>query len=393
MDIDGDGISEYVFGVIEYLDKNLGIEGPYRNHFYVFDGEMHLKETLLFDDKRVAIPIIFHWMKVGQTMRPAWVGQGPEIKKNWDITDLWNVTSYDNVPTKKDIRLFYLDESFKLAHMAADPNSRIVDMIQPTITQIKAGILPVLIAKNKGTELKPSYLNTFAVGEVQNAQLVRQRGLNVFASTMDYRNLVDTMTDKTFSTNTSSTEFKGTMWYGLDAHKKQRVTLLDLDESKIFDKLITSQREVFDAPLQIRSGYQSKDRAGVFLVTNSEIEYHDLIGNKVASRSLNRYSFLGQTALIELQNPITIVDRLFPNQKLPGLYTTEGTGISRGVKMMVPVYSDKGILEKIVAPARLSFRAAEGCKSLANPLFMGEGLGYAIDYYCGDQMKRLLLKY
>ncbi len=393
MDIDGDGKSEYVFGILEYLDKNLGIQGPYRNHFYIFDSEMHLKQSVVFDDKRLAIPINFYWMKVGQTLRPAWVGKGPEIKQKWDITDLWNVDSYENVPTKKDIRLFYLDENFKLAHAAGDPNSRVVDMIQPTLTQVKAGIVPVLIAKNQGTELKPSYINSFEIGEAQNGKIMRQRSLTVFNSDISYRNLIDTMTDKAFSLNTSATEYKGSMWYGLDAHKKQRVTLLDLDQSKIFDKLVTSQREVFDAPLQIRAGFQSEDRRGVFLITNSEIEYHDLVSDQVATRSLNRFSFLGATAFIELQNPITIIDRLFPNKKLPGLYTTEGAGLSRGIKMMVPIYTEKGLLKKIVAPARLSLKAAPGCKSLATPLFMGEGQGYAIDYYCGDQIKRLLLKY
>ena len=37
IDLDGDGKSEYIFGVIEYLDKEKTIYGDYRNHFYIFD--------------------------------------------------------------------------------------------------------------------------------------------------------------------------------------------------------------------------------------------------------------------------------------------------------------------------------------------------------------------
>ncbi len=393
MDIDGDGVSEYIFGVIEYLDKELGITGPYRNHFYVFDLNMNLKKSYLFDDKRLALPIDFYWMKVGQQMRPAWVAKGPEIKKKWDITDLWGVDDLQNVKTKSDIHFYFLDEEFKLTHSSVNSLSRIVDIIQPTKKEISEGVLPVLIAKNSGTELKPSYISEFSVGEMLNGVLVNEKKINSFNSSLQYRNLIDTFADRAFSLNTSATEYSGTMWYGLDAHQKQRVTLLDLEQNQIYDQMISSQRAVFDAALQIRAGFQSVDRRGVFLITNSEIEYHDLSSPQVATRSLNRFSFLGESSFIQLQFPITILDRNFPGKKLPGLFTTEGSGLNRGLKIMIPVYSKNGLIEKIVSPARLSFKSTKGCRSLGDPVFLGEGSGYAIDYYCGDQIKRLLLKY
>lgn len=393
MDIDGDGVSEYVLGIIEYLDKEAGLLGPYRNHFYVFDQDMRLKKTYLFDDKRIVLPYQFYWMKVGSSLRPAFVAKGPAIKKKWDITDLWAVTSYENVPTEKDIRLFYLDEDFKLAHADALEDQRIVEVIQPTLAQVKAGVLPVLLAKNMGTEVKSSYVNVFSIGEMQNGKLARQKSISSMSTEMAYRNLVDTMNDKSFSIGLGASEFRGSMWYGLDAHKKQRVTLLDLEQSKLFDKVISSQREVFDAALQVRAGYQSAERSGVFLITNSEIEYHDLLSSQVATSSLNRLTFYRDDIFIENHNPITILDRTSQTNKLPALYTTEGSGLSFGLKVMVPVYTGKGILPKLVAPARLSFKAAEGCRGLPTPLFLGEKSGYVLDYYCGDRIKRVLLKY
>jgi len=393
MDIDGDGVSEYILGVIEYLDKDKGLYGPYRNHFFVFDQDMRLKKNYLFDDKRLLLPYEFYWMKVGNSLRPAFVAKGPEIKKKWDVTDLWAVTSYENVPTQKDIRLYYLDEDFKLAHIEANKDQRVVEVIQPTLAQIKEGILPVLLAKNLGTEIKSSYVNVFTIGEMQNGKFIRQKDVASMSTEMTYRNLVDTMNEKTFSLGVGASEFTGSMWYESDAHKKQRVTLLDLEQSKIFDKIIGSQRQVFDAALQIRGGYQSVGRSGVFLLTNSEIEYHDLLSPQVATRSLNRFTFYRDDIFIENHNSITVLDRTSQTNKLPALYTTEGSGLSFGVKIMVPVYTAKGILPKMVVPARLSFKAAQGCRGLPTPLFLGERSGYALDYYCGDRIKRVLLKY
>lgn len=393
MDIDGDGVSDYILGVIEYLDKEKGLYGPYRNHFFVFDQDMRLKKTHLFDDKRLLLPYEFYWMKVGHSLRPAFVAKGPEIKKKWDVTDLWSVPSYENVPTQKDIRLFYLDEDFKLAHVDSNKDQRVVEVIQPTLAQVKEGILPVLLAKNLGSEIKSSYVNIFKIGEMQNGKIIRLKDVASMSSDTTYRNLVDTLNEKTFSLGLGASEFNGSMWYEADAHKKQRVTILDLEQSKIFDKIIGSQREVFDAALQIRGGYNSVGRSGVFLLTNSEIEYHDILNSQVATRSLNRFTFYRDDIFIENHNSITIMDRTSQTNKLPALYTTEGSGLSFGVKIMVPVYTAKGILPKMVVPARLSFKAAEGCRGLPTPLFLGERSGYALDYYCGDQIKRVLLKY
>lgn len=396
MDIDGDGNSEYVIGIIEYTDKNLGINGPYRNHFYIFDQNMKLKSNYLFDDKRVFLPIQFFWMKVGKSMRPAWVGMGQEIKKIWDVTDLWAVDSYKDVKIPSDIRFYYLDENFKLAHANTQPLTRIVDIIQPTVAQQQKGILPVLIAKNLGTEVSSSYLNEFSIGEMQNGQLMSLEKLNQSGTSFqlkNYRNLVDTFQDKAFSLNTGASEFKGTMWYGLDAHQKQRVTILDMEQKRIYDKLVTSQKNIFDAALLIKAGFVSKKRQGAFLMTNSEIEYHELNSSQVASRSLNRYSFIGQNPFIQLHFPITVLDRKSEGDKLPALFTTEGTGLNKGFKLMLPLHEANGKVDKIISPARLSFKAAKGCKALGNPVFLGEGSGYALDYFCGDMLKRLLLKY
>ena len=399
IDLDGDGVSEYVYGIIEYLDKEATIYGDYRNHFFIFDSNMKLKKYVLFDDKRAALPYTFYWMKVKGQMRPAWVGKGQEIKKVIDLTDLWgaDMSSEDtvrNYKTKSDIYFYYLDEDFKLRQLQTDKkDERIVDIVQSNQSQAQKGLLTVLIAKNLGTETKPSYINEFSIANVLNGVISSQVKMENLAGAVGYRNLVDTFADKILNLSSEASEYQGTMWYGLDSGQRQRVTLIDLEQRKIFDKMISSQRNVQDSALLVKSGFQSKDRKGVFLITNSELEYHDLNSNQVVSTSLNRYSFFGDTNFVELFFPITIIDRNSEGKKLPALFTTEQSGLERGLRILVPVYSRDGKIQTMLTPARLRFKSEKGCKPLESPVYLGEKSGYAMDYQCGNKILRFLLKY
>lgn len=397
MDMDGDGVSEYVYGIIEYLDKEATIYGDYRNHFFIFDNNMKLKKYLIFDDKRAALPYTFFWMSVKGQLRPAWVGKGQEITKTIDLTDVWSADmsaedTVNNFKTKSDIHFYYLDENFKLQQLETDKkDERIVDVIQSSHAQ--RGMLTVLIAKNLGTETKPSYINEFSIAHVMNGKISSQVKMQNMAGSIGYRNLVDTYADKVLSLSSSASEFKGMMWYGLDSDQRQRVTLIDLEQRQISDKLISSQRAVQDSALLVKAGFQSQDRKGIFLITNSELEYHDLNSDQVVSKSLNRYSFFGDTNFVELFFPISILDRMDTDKKLPALFTTEQSGLERGVRMLVPVYSKDGNIQQMVTPARLRLKSEKGCKPLESPVYLGEKSGFAMDYQCGNKILRFLLKY
>lgn len=396
IDLDGNGESEYIFGVIEYLDKKQTIYGDYRNHFYIFDNKMNLLKTVLFDDKRVSMPKVFYWLKVNGQMRPAWVGKGQEIK-SVDVTDLWSTDSEADTikkyKTKSDIHCYYLDENFKLQQLKAEESvGRIVDIIQPSIAASRKGELTVLIAKNLGTELKPSYINDFSIGTISNGKVENIVKLNSVGQGLGYRNLVDTYADRLFSLSHEDSAYRGIIWYGLDAHQQQRVTLFDVEEMKIFDKIIESETKINDALLLVKSGFQSGERRGVFALTNSEIEYHDLNSDQVVSSSMNRYSFIGD-ANVEIQFPITLIDRKVPTQKLPAIYTTEKSAVASGLRMLVPLYNKEGQIQKMITPARLRFKTEAGCRPLEAPVFLGEEAGYAMDYHCGNKILRVSLKY
>ncbi|MBY0453032.1 MAG: hypothetical protein K2P92_08355, partial [Bdellovibrionaceae bacterium] len=398
-DIDGDGRSEYIYGLIEYLDKESGIYGDYRNHFFIFDEQMNLKKYVKFDDKRAALPYTFYWMNVNGKLRPAWVSRGQEVVSKIDISDIWGVdgspTDVANaVKTKIDLHMYYLNEDFKLAQVQPpSAGERIVDVVQPSLESARQGLLTVLIAKNAGTEAKPSYINGFSIATVQNARISSVRRLNSMSSGLEYRNLIDTFADKVLSLKSETGEYRGMMWYGLDSGQRQRVTMLDTATGVLTDKLLESQRKVNDNALLIKAGFQSPDRKGVFLITNSELEYHDLLTNEVVSTSLNRYSFFGDTNFVELYFPITLTNSKNPNEKLPAVFTTESSGLSRGLRILTGLYGQDGRLQQLVTPARLRLKSEAGCKPLESPVFLGEQKGYAMDYRCESRIIRILLKY
>lgn len=393
MDIDGDGKSEYILVIQEYKEKGgLYNQGDYTLHFYIMDSNMNLKKKVAFYDERAVMPTNYSWLKVGNELRPAWVITGKPVIKKWDVTDLWQ-TDDDAKPNmgQTDIRLYYLDKDFKLDEIPSPKDSRIVDIIQPSLKQVQSGILPILIAKNLGTEIKPSYLYQFSLGYVQNLKVTGEKVLENLSASQNYRNLLDTKVDRILNLHQANDEYRGTFWFGLDAHKKQRVTAIDFTNNKMYDRLIESITTIYDAPLLVRSAYMGKKSQGVFVITNSEIEYHDFKGASAVQTSLNKYTFMGDDLTVNLQFPITITNRK-SGDKYPALFNVAGTAVSRGVKMITPVLDKNGKVEQILAPARLHIQTPQGCRPQDAPLYLGTG-GYALDFYCGDKFLRLQLTY
>lgn len=393
MDIDSDGQSEYILVIQEYKeDDGLYANGDYTLHFYIMDSNLNLKKQFSFYDERAVMPQTYSWLKVGNELRPAWVITGKPVIKKWDVTDLWQ-TDDEAKPNmgQTDIRLYYLNKDYALDEVQPPKDSRIVDIIQPTLKQVQTGVLPVLIAKNLGTEIKPSYLYQFSIGYIQNLKVTAEKVLENLSASQNYRNLLDTKVDRILNLNSSNDEYRGTFWFGLDAHKKQRVTAIDFTNNRIYDRLVDSVTTIYDAPLFIRSTYQGKKSQGVFLITNSEIEYHDFKGASVAQTSLNKYTFMGNDLTVNLQFPITITRRQ-SGEKYPALFNVAGTAISRGVKMITPVYDKAGKVEQILSPARLHIQTPQGCRPQDAPVYLGTA-GYALDYYCGDRFLRLQLTY
>ncbi|WP_413942893.1 S8 family serine peptidase [Bdellovibrio sp. HCB-162] len=391
MDMNGDGQSEYVLGVLEDRSDDENAKGSPMS-FFVFDKSMKLIESFGYNGEMAAMPLDasqIYWQKIGGTKRPAWIGGGKDPDRKRSLRDRWE---NPNDIEKQKLRFYFLNDKNELKALEEYEDYKIVDVIQPRQDQIEAGRVSILLAKNQGTEAKPSYLYNFAVADVVNGKIENFMELDLFHDTNVYRNILDTRVDKIQSLDYAKDEFAGSFWFGEGLSRQQRLTLFDNKNWDLLDRQLAAQRSQFDSALRVRAVFAGLQRKGAFVLTNSEIQYHDLITNQVWSRSLDRYTFFPDNLFVSLYIPLTIRDARDASTKLPAIFTTEGAGLSRGVKMLVPIFAKDGSAVELVSPARLRFKSS-GCRSMETAVFEGSKGAHSFDYYCGDKLLRVNLTY
>ena len=385
IDVDQDGQSEYVFTLQEFetIDGVLTGSSNYRLHVFILNQDLSIKKYFKFYDDRTLFPLEFTWLKVGSELRPAWVAQGFKVIPGAAKDELEG----------EDIYMYHLDKNYELAQIATTPGLRIVDLIQPSVDQIRKGQVPVLVAKNLGTPNKPSFLNEFYFAWIVDQKPTNLQKLEDVSASLNgnYRNLIDTRKDRSLNLSFEESEFKGNFWFGGDAHQKQRISMIDFNSMKFVDQLLSSEQQVFDAPLRVRSAYSGGGKQATFVMTNTEIEYHDLTLKQKAMTSLNKYTFIGDDLIVDLQFPVTLTSSVSAQSKTPALFTTEGSGLSSSLRILTADYDKQGKLIGLISPARLSLQSPEGCKPLDFPMYINQE--YAIDYDCGNRFIRIKLKY
>lgn len=389
MDMDGDGQSDYVLGVLEDTSEDdKAVSSP--SSFFVFDNRMKLIDSFRYDSAMAQMPFEIFWQKVGKTKRPAWVGSGKDPARTRSLRDRWENPD-DNEAAK--VRFYYLDEKNQIKSLEEYQGYKIIDIIQPRQEQAEQGRVPILLARNQGTEAKPSYLYDFAVAEVVNGKVQKFMVLNLFANKNNYRNILDTLVGAVQSLDYSNDEYAGSFWFGEGLNREQRLSIFDNKNWKLLDQQLGALRSQFDSALRIRAAYSGQNRKGAFVLTNSEIEYHDLLTGSVLSKSMERYTFFPANLMTALYNPLTLRDSRDAKNKLPALFTTESSGLSRGVKMLVPVFAKDGSAVELVSPARLRFKSSAGCRPLDTPVFDGAEGAHSFDYFCGNKILRVQLSY
>lgn len=390
-DWDFDGESDYILGL--YEDRSdLKEPGPSPMIFYIFDSSMRLKHQFTYDSVIAQIPFALHWMKYEGKLVPAWVGPGKDPAKKRKLRDRWE--NPNNVE-RPEMRFYYLNNSGKVQVLSGQQDHRIIDVLEPSLQEKRSGLVPVLLAKNLGSTVKPSFVYSFAKsaasdGELEDLEMIFQTNTQ---SEVNYRNLLDTRVDKVFSLNFGNEETAGTYWFSEGKSRQQRLSLWDRLGDSWMEQELSAERSQFDSALVVRAAFSGKTRKGVFVLTNSEIQYHDLVSKRTARRSLERYTFFADSIFTNLYFPIVVKDSQSLDANLPGLYTTELSGLSRGVKMLVPIFARDGSVIEVVAPARTRLNSGVGCRPLETPVFLGGEMGYALDYFCGNKMIRVPLIY
>lgn len=382
------GELQYVLG---FLEDNSGKEEPQPSpmSFYFFDTQMKLVDSFIYKSDRAQIPYQVYWQTLGQTKMPCWIGFGKQVKKPRGLRDRWE---NPDDREKEELRFYYLDETKSLKAIETHQDYKIVDIIEPTQDQKSQGRIPILLAKNTGTEAKPSYIYEFAIAEVINGKVENFKKMDFFGALKKYRNLLDTRVDKVNSLDPSLEEFRGSFWFSQGQNRQQRISLFDQRNFEFIDQELAALNRLYDSALWVRAAYYGKYRKGAFVLTNSEIQYHDLQNQKAVSRSMERYTFFPDSFMTNSYYPLVLKDNRVSSSHIPALFTTETSGLSRGVKMVVPFFANDGRVIELVSPARLRFKTNAGCRPLDTPVFLGEK-AYAFDYYCGNQIIRIPLSY
>lgn len=385
MDLDGSGQSKYVLGI--YIDKSEdGKASPVKFHF--LDENFTSVGQLELSGEKAQTPARVYWHQIGGQKRPAWVGPGYDPAKKPSLRDDWE--NPDGLESKK-IRFYYVDLLGSLKAIEKFQGYQIIDVMEPTLDQVKAGRVPILLAKNRGTTMKPSYIYDFAVAEVQEGKIINFESLDFSLDQRFYRNLLDTRVDKVMNLDLKgeADPARGTYWFGEGPNRSQRISVLTRENGKFkfYDQTLSALRGTVDASLWVRAAFAGHNDAGAFVFTNSEIQYHDLIRDQVAVKSFERYTFYPDLLFSNLHFPMVVKDKK-SNSLRPGLFTTESSGFSRGVRIKVPVRNSQGDLIEIATPARLRLESQRGCRPLETPIRLEDG-STALDYYCGNEILRV----
>ncbi len=381
------GQVRYVLGLLQdKSDEETPTPSPM--NFYIFDQQMKLVDSYEYDSSKAQIPFQVYWMDNQGQKTAAWIGFGKDPERSTTLRDRWENPQNNE---KSQLRFYFINENKELKALQKFNDFKIIDIVEPTQGQKDQGIVPVLLAKNRGTEAKPSYLYDFARAEVVHGQVQNFQVLNFFSERKTYRNILDTRVDKVLNLDRSKEPFAGTFWFSEGAVRQQRVSMYDPMSNQFLDQEVKALNRLYDSALWVRAAFKGAKSAGAFVLTNSEIQYHDLTTGQISSRSFERYTFFPDSFMTNAYFPVTIADKDTSKSHRAALFTTETSGLSRGVKMVVPVFAMDGSVIELVSPARLRIKSNAGCRPLNTPVFLGPQ-GYAFDYYCGDQILRVPLK-
>ncbi len=381
-----DGKSEYVLG---YLDENQDDATKTNMQFFIFDQDLRLIKKFKYTSDKALIPYQVYWHTSHGKKFPAWVGGGKDPQKKIGLKERWENPELHEA---NETRFYYLENESTLRSLSEYQGYKFVDVLEPRADQVQRGAIPVLLAKNEGTQAKTSYLYKFAVAEVIDGNVQNLTEIQTFGDTKNYRNIFETRVDRVFSTNTDNRVYAGNFWFGEGLLRSQRLTIFDNTNMDVVDSSLQAQNTQTDSALWVRAAFSGDERRGAFVLTNSEIQYHDLDHHQIASHSMERYTFYPDMLMTNLYFPLTIGDSKSPTTRLPAIFTTESSGLNRGVKMLVPVFAEDSNVIEVVSPARLRFSSV-GCQPMETPVFVGGTIGHALDYYCKNTILRIPLSY
>lgn len=367
----------YVFGVIEENEPD-STELP-ATHFFDLNSELQVKSRARYDSKIVQVPFMVRWLKLShQVYRPAWIGAGLEPNKKQNLWDRWENR---NKTERVQQRLYWLNEEFKpFAIGEIEGGQKFVDFVPGP--RDSEGVLTALTVKSQGPSAQPSYIQdssfvTFEAGKVVHV---------LKADEPLYRSLLEAKRGPLFNLDSTLPFARGMFWFAEGALQTQKITTWDLMTQKFQNYDARALRAHFDSALWTQAVYEGEGVSGSFVVTNTEIQYHDLRSGRAVRKSLDRYSFFSDSLQILLAYPLVIQSLKGPSKLLPALFASENVDFERGVKLVVPIFAKNGDVVELVSPGTLNIKADRGCKPFKTPIQLESG-ETALDFFCSQDVK------
>jgi hypothetical protein len=374
--------SSYVFGIIQEQEADSTEPAPI--HFIDMDLNLNIVSRSRLDSKTVRVPFNVRWLKLKQGQyRPAWIGAGLEPDKNPDLWDRWEKR---NTQERVQQRLYWLDETFKPKTLSDVQGLKFVDFVPGP--QDSQGVLTALVVKSQGPSSQPSYVQdvsfvTFAEGQVTDV-LKTNDSL--------YRSLLEARRGPLYNLDSTLPFARGLFWFAEGAIQAQKITTWDLIEKKFQHYDARPLRRYFDVAIGTRAVFEGQKMSGAFVMTNSEIQYHDIRTGQAARKSLEAYSFFSDSLRVLLAYPLVIKSqRQNISRYLPALFASENVDFERGIKLVVPYFAKNGELAELISPAKLNIKADKKCKPFKTPIQLESG-ETALDFFCSDEAANSLVR-
>lgn len=376
----------YAIGIL--IDRS-EVEKTSSLELFVVDSQMKIQQQYSMTSEKVQLPTRIYWQRCSTGLCPTWFGLGYDPKRKRGLRDRWENPENREKPKS---RLYYMTADGKLNALSEMDSYEIIDLLNPSSDQKVMGRLPLLLAKNQGSTQKQSYLYDFKLADVENEKLTETPASRNLQGVQ--KNLLDTRVDEVLGLDLNSNDFQGTFWFAQGPGRTQRLTVLNQfgPQVELLEQILPAARGTVDSALRVRAAYAGRDSVGAFSFSNSEVQYHDLRSGKIIAKSLERYTFFPDALFTAAQFPMTVADSQKPGSLIPALFTTEESGLNRGVKIKAALRDRNGELTEIASPAKLRYKTSVGCKPLATPVHTLDGVP-AFDYFCGNKIIRAPLIY
>jgi len=348
---------------------------PTRFRIDTCNQDLEVLSTITYVAEEIVLPEDLHWLRLDSGYVPGWVIPGftPPLEK--PAFDPWNPDPED-LP---EIRFYYLD-SAGIHSVAAPENMRFLTVLRPTSAQSLAGEIPVLLgSKNSNGSFAMDYASAVVTASQGQKRPVLE-GIQPL-SFGKHRMFLGTDPAVQFlpvlSLSTHSFVAQ-TALATMGTEGEMRVNFLQTGSRAPDGDYRLLPRNFGDLIQRLAGVFDGDGRRGLFTQTSYDLQYHDLIQDKVWATSLHRFSFLQNLSFYRQFLPVVVGAN---EARLPGMLAF-GVGGDFGEGEISEVVVPGS--QSLQTPARLRLRAGPGCLRVRNPIEASTEQPSALLFYCAE---------